>query len=58
MIWPTLKAVRSSLLEFSKASGFRDAHTLVRLRSGGWTRVLGGPGADCVHIHGKVWYQR
>ena len=55
MIYPTLAAVRASLREFSEASGYRDAHVLIRLPSGHWTRTLGNT-QECIHVRGNVWH--
>lgn len=55
MTWDSLTAVRNSLLEFSRESGLRRAHSLVRLASGKWTRVLGVPGPQCRHVRGNIW---
>lgn len=56
MIWHSLAAVRASLLEFSRASGYREAHCLVQLANGGWTRTLGAP-QGCIHVRRNVWRQ-
>lgn len=58
MTWLTYRAVRASLLEFSAASGLREAHHLVRLSSGRWTRTLGPPGRDFLQGRGRCWYAR
>lgn len=57
MLWNTLEAVRFSLIEFSKESGYREAHSLVRLASGKWTRVLGVPD-NARHVRGNIWHVR
>lgn len=56
MLWDTLKAARHSLLEFSEQSGYRQAHCIVRLLSGKYTRTLGTP-EHARHIRGNLWEQ-
>lgn len=53
MTWPTLRAVQASLREFTPA--LRALHCFVRLPSGRWSRVLGVPAANAVHVRGRVW---
>lgn len=57
MLWDTLEKARLSLLEFSKTSGYREAHCLVKLQSGKWTRTLGPP-ANATHIRGNIWHAK
>ena len=54
MIWPTLKAVRTSLFEF--APRLRAKHCIVKLRSGKYTRTLGAP-QGCTPVRGNLWVQ-
>lgn len=65
MTWATLAAVRASVLEFSEASGLREAHHFVRVLSGRWSRTLGPPAnaTDSIgrtltarNVRGNVWH--
>lgn len=54
MKWETLARVRmSTRLEFTPA--LSALHTFVRLPDGMWTRVLGMPGKDTRHLHGRCY---
>ena len=55
MTWATLRDVQmATKIEFAK--WLADGHLFVRCSSGRWTRVLGAPAKNAIHIRGRIYH--
>ena len=54
MTWASLRALQlATRIEFTRE--LASAHCFVRVASGRWSRVLGSPPKEAIHVRGRVY---